>query len=628
MNESNLTPEERLAREVENDFLTRQSERLALERRWQLNINFVNGDQYCDIDAKGEICREEKLYYWQARRVFNHIAPVIDTRLSKLARIRPALTVLAASEDEADRRSAALASNILSATHDDCDMEGVMSAAAIWSEVCGTAFYKIVWDGARGRQVGVTENGKKVLDGAVSVIAVSPFEIYPHSLYLESIDEQPSIIHAKALSVDDIYTMYGVKLLGGEKDDFMASQLSQKDNWGGNMPQFTGKTQGFELVIERYEKPTEEMPLGRLCVVAGGKLLYEGDLPYINSENGTRGYPFVKQVSMPVAGKFFGVSIVERLIPVQRAYNAVKNRKHEFLNRISMGTIAVEDGSVDAEEFVEEGLVPGKVIIYRQGSTPPTMLALGSVPTDFDREEEQLLSEFIKISGTGDLSQDADSFAGITSATGLQLILDQTDERLNLVYSSMKRALEIVGRHILRLYRQFATDLRLLKFAGDGNALNLVYFKGSDISSDDVVLDADSDLNMTPAQKRTVVYEILDRGLLAGQDGKLSVSVRNKLLETLGYGSFAEERDLTELNRARAGEENLKLLTGSAEVKDFDDHAVHINEHTAYLLSENVEKSGEKRICAHIELHKKKLAAAAADELKINDNKLSEAKNG
>ena len=43
--------------------------------------------------------------------------------------------------------------------------------------------------------------------------------------------------------------------------------------------------------------------------------------------------------------------MVERAIPVQRAYNAVKNRKHEFLNRIAMGVLTVEDGSVDTDNL-------------------------------------------------------------------------------------------------------------------------------------------------------------------------------------------------------------------------------------------------------------------------------------
>lgn len=607
MDNATMTPEEKLAAEVEEDFLRRQQERRGLERNWQLNMNFVSGNQYCTLGAKGEIEEEEKNFFWQEKLVFNHIAAIVDTRLSKLSRIRPVLTVRAASDEESDRHSAFLASAILTAVHDSGDLDGVMNRATLWSEVCGTAFYKVVWNSESGKAVGFTDDGKSVREGNAEVVAVSPFEIYPYSLSVENIEEQPSIIHAKALPVEEIFEMYGVRLAGRDIKDFISAPAVQLCDCPPNMPQITAVKQGYELVLEKYSRPCAEYPEGRLTVVAGGKLLYNGVLPYKNGEDGKRDYPFIKQVSSPVAGSFFGSSIVERLIPLQRAYNAVKCRKHEFLNRIAMGVVAVEDGSVDADELAEDGLVPGKVIAYRQGTKPPEMLTLGSVPSEFGEEEQNILNDFSKVAGTGNLSDNATSFAGITSATGLQLIIEQDDQRLNLTYNYMKRAVKMIGRHILRLYRQFASDLRLLRYAGKDNVLNVLYFKGSDVSSDDVTIEADSDMNMTPAQKRTVIYEALDRGLFSDADGRLPTVAKNKILEFLGYTSFTDERDLDGLNRTRAGEENIAMAHADAEVKGYDDHAVHIAEHTAYLLSEKVEKSVERRICGHIEAHKAKL---------------------
>ena len=263
-----------------------------------------------------------------------------------------------------------------------------------------------------------------------------------------------------------------------------------------------------------------------------------GPLPYKNGEDGQRGYPFVKQQCMPLAGSFFGASVAERMIPVQRAYNAVRNRKHEFLNRISMGTVAVEEGSVDTEDLEEDGLRPGKIIVYRQGGKPPEMLTLGTLPESFEKEEQTLRDEFAAISGTGDLTQNGDSFSSVTSATGLQLLVEQDDARLNVCYDSIKQALRAVGRQILRLYRQFATDVRLLEGA---------CFTGCDITCDDVILEADSDINLTPAERRNVVYELIDKGLLSDESGNVSRSVKNRVLEFIGYGAFASGRDLARM---------------------------------------------------------------------------------
>lgn len=65
--------------------------------------------------------------------------------------------------------------------------------------------------------------------------------------------------------------------------------------------------------------------------------------------------------------------LVDMLIPCQRSYNALKGRYAEYINRLSTGVIVVEDGSADIDELAEGGFTFGKVIVYRQGSVPPTI---------------------------------------------------------------------------------------------------------------------------------------------------------------------------------------------------------------------------------------------------------------
>ncbi len=606
-NDKNAKLEEALVSEVYADFKRRQEERRLLERGWQLNINFVNGNQYCDVNRLGEIEADNGGYFWQQKRVFNYIAPTIDMRCCKLTGIRPRLAVRAASEDDEDRRSAKIASAILNAACEDCDIDGALTKATVWSETCGTAFYKIIWDGYAGNEIGKTFDGASVKEGKVRVSVVSPFEIYPDSLSEENLYNQPSIIHARAVPADDIFTAYGVRVEGRDIDEYSQSRAGVSSHGGGDNGRCACSVKhGYEVVIERYVRPNSQFPDGRLTIVAGGKLLFDGELPYLNGENGTRTYPFVVQYSLPVAGSFFGSCVVERLIPVQRAYNAVKNRKHEFLNRISMGTVAVEEGSVDTDELVEDGLVPGKVIVYRQGANPPEMLTLGSVPAEFMQEEERLEKEFYKISGTTEITQEAGAFTSVTSATGLQLIIEQDEARLNVCYDQIRSALKGMGRMLLRLYRQFASSVRLVKISGGNDVLSCVSFKESNITGDDVVLEADSDINMTPARRRAIIYDMIDKGLFSDENGKISPHVKGRLLKSLGYNGYTGGRDLDELHRQRCAEENDALKKGqSVEVREYDDHKVHIEEHTAFLLTEKLTPDEEKRVCAHLYQHKK-----------------------
>ena len=608
--EKKRAEEAALVEDVQADFRRRQEERRSVERSWQLNMNFINGNQYCDVNPLGELEGQSGGYFWQEKRVFNYIAPTVDTRCCKLTSMRPKLAVRAASDDEADRRAAYLSSAILSAAGEDCDLDGAVTSATAWSEACGTAFYKVIWDSDGGNEIGKTFDGASVKEGKVRVQAVSPFEIYPDTLSEEKLQNQPSIIHARAVPSADIFAAYGVAVEGRDIEEYALSRSAVSAARGSVADRYNRTVKhGYEVVIERYCRPNSQFERGRLTIVAGNRLLYDGDLPYVNGDGGTRCYPFAVQYCLPVSGSFFGSCIVDRLIPVQRAYNAVKNRKHEFLNRIAMGVIAVEEGSTDTDELVEDGLVPGKVLVYRQGSNPPEMLTLGTVPAEFISEEERLEKEFENISGTSEITQNINAFSGVTSAAGLQIIIEQDNVRLNSSYEQIRSAIKKVGVMILRLYRQFASQMHLLKFAGENGTLSTVSFKGSDITGDDVVLEADSDLNMSPARRRATLYDMIDKGLFSDEHGKIAPAVKSKLLKALGYNGYIGARDLAEMHRRRADEENEDLKAGRvAEIKEYDDHAVHVEEHTAFLLSEKLDKEQEDRICEHLKIHKNKIS--------------------
>ena len=599
---------EKIAAEVTEDFYRRREERRAVENGWLLNMNFFSGNQYCDVSPYGGVTEEDPQFYWQSRRVFNHIAPTIDSRLAKLERLKPELTVRAFSDEDGDVKAAKLATGVLRYVQDRIGLNEIASRVTMWSEICGSAFFKVGWNAKGGRQVAVDEENNPVYEGEVEVSAVSPFEIFPDRLDAEDFDGIHSIIHAKAVPVSYIQERFGVRISGSD----LSGMMGYSEPSAAKLPynkvgmNFTD-LKDAEILIERYTKPSADAPQGKLEIAAGGMLLYSGELPFVNGERNERGFPFVKQDCLRLPGAFFGCSVIDRMIPVQRAYNAVRNRKHEFLNRLSMGVLTVEDGSIDTDELSEEGLLPGKVLIYRQGGKPPEMLDCGSIPSEFKDEEEWLEKEFAMISGVSDLSQNSTPLR-VTSATGLQLLLSQDDSRLSATTTSIERALKEVGRQILRLYRQFAGTARLMTLTGENKKAQIHYFNASSLDVND--LQFESKEAVSPAQKKEMLLQLYQAGLLTDEDGKLTVENKNRILEAFGFGSYENARDISALHIAKASEENLELKGACIDPDTYDDHDLHINEHTRFLLSAEFKRYHEKErlkthYVQHIELHKK-----------------------
>lgn len=595
---------EEIIAQTENDFERRRQERLTIERQWELNVNFLTGNQYCDISAKGDIEQQDKQFFWQSHRVFNHVAPVVETRLAKFSRIKPSVFVRPLSDDDNSVERASLSEKFISGVFKRCDLDGVVAKVNTWSEACGTGFYKIVWDNHAGENLGQLD-GKDVYEGDAKIISISPFEIFPDSLYTEDINDCLSIIHARAMPVSVIKQKYGVDVAGHEIGVFnlnKAGKISfEKDTEGSTL-------KDSAIVIEKYEKPSAEFPNGRLITVAGGKLLYYGELPYKNGVNGQRSYPFVKQDALSQAGSFFGASIIERLIPVQRAFNAVKNRKHEFLNRLSMGVMTVEDGAIDTDELAEEGLSPGKVIVYRQGSKAPEIMSETTMPADFSDEEQKLLNEFVTISGVPDVTSSSNN-SNVRSSSALEILVEQDNERLTFTAENIRKSYILIAKQVIRLYTQFVSGIRAIRYQDKGGKIQTVYADKKVFASDDVYLDTENELLYSHSQKKDMILRLYDSGLLQDEQGKIRPSVREKLLTLLGYKELDYSKGLCKLQEEKAQAENEEIRKKGKEIEEIDDHVIHVDEHVRYALCEYSTLTSEEkqRILAHVKAHKEKI---------------------
>lgn len=597
--------EEKIVAEITADFKKRQEARRPVELNWRLNMNFVVGNQFAQISSKGDIEESGKEYFWQEREVYNHIAPILETRLAKLGRVKAKAQVRPATSDDEDVASASLATKLIDAVCKENDFSSQLALANSWSEITGCAFFKVTWDAEKGHAL---DASGEIKEGDVTITLCPPFEIFPEDIAITDIDKQSSVMHAKVLTTKEVKRIWGKDVKGGEVNVFSFDNAQVGGGFGytASVPKIVSeKREDSVTVIEKYEAPTHEYPNGRLIIVAGDTLLYQGDMPYLNGEDGTRGYPFAKQVCIDNLTNFFGTSVVERIIPVQRAYNTVKNRKHEFMNRMAVGVMAVEDGSVDTDSLEEEGLPPGKVVVYRQGSTPPIMLSPTQVPSEFSREEEKLLNEFVMISGVSEVTTYSQVPANVASGTAISLLLEQDDTRIALTADSLRESIKRISKQVLRLYRQFAKVPRVKRITGDNGDVEIASFCAGNIDSEDIVFDTISDIEDTLSARRAMVYDLLKLGLFADENGKLNASTKARLFEILGFGNWEDGRSNDEIHRKKALKENMELEKKDVPVDVYDDHALHIAEHVRMCVSTKCvsDKAVRDRVANHIAKH-------------------------
>ena len=104
--------EDVLVQEVLDDFAERVEKRKSFDLIWQINMNFLMGNQYCNVGYGGKLEEQDRQFFWQEREVFNHIAPIYDMRYAKLTEYKPEIAVLPATNDERDKQSAKVSKKI------------------------------------------------------------------------------------------------------------------------------------------------------------------------------------------------------------------------------------------------------------------------------------------------------------------------------------------------------------------------------------------------------------------------------------------------------------------------------------------------------------------------------------
>lgn len=612
---------EELADFVDKEFERRKTDRRPYELQWRLNMEFLNGNQYLDIDSEAmNIVDEPRQHWYSERECFNQISTISETRIARLSRQKPIMRCRPASSEQNDLSAAKVSSMLLTSTWNDEEMNQKYDVFISWLETCGTAFYKTRWNQAKGRVL-QEENEEQSLEegtrneenavqethgsdpfqsktkrnvireGDIETAVCSPFEIYPDNTH-GGFEDTKSVIHARAYSLDEIEDNWGVRV-EEEKVDVVTMQNggSGMGGLGYSVGSFRYSSQGITkhaLVKEYYERPCKRYPYGRLIIVAGKKTLYAGILPYKVGRDEEPDFPFVRAVSIPVVGSFWGKSIIERCIPIQRRYNTLRNRKAEYLNLVTIGQWYSPEGVVEDEGVLNNE--PGNIIRYRNigNGVKPEPVIFPNLPNSFEMEVSTLLQEFTAVSGVSELSRFSQAPAGVKSGIALSIANEADDSRISLTTTQLENVSVELGKKWLRLFRQFVTEPRLIRYVGPSSEIDVLYWDTSDLRSDDIILDNASALAETPAQRRQMVFDLMATGLFNRADSNpFSTEGVRKILDMLEWGHWETGvNDDEEIQEQKAKRENRQLLEGMLlPLNDYDNDDVHIREHYRFMMS-------------------------------------------
>lgn len=584
----------------------RRGDRASFDLQCILNSNFLIGNQFCDINpASGEVQQQDAPVDWLEMRAFNHIHPLIETRIANLKKLSYSMKVNPRTNELDDYAKADVSTSILSYIQSSSDFKTKHNTAIRWNELCGNCFYMAWWDSSKGELVAEVEKEKYdeegnlighekegIFQGDVDYCVLSPYEVYPEDIGEQGISNQRSVIVEQVMKVDDIKDLYGIEVEGSEIATFELTPVASGGGYGyeNTVMSFGHKTaRDSEKVVTYFERPSRHKPRGQMIIIVGAdNLVYYGDLPY-------KRIPIVQMVCGEVAGQFFGKSTIENLIPFQKEYNSCKNRLHEYIKRISIGNPVVEEGSIDIDEYCDGGIEPGRPLIYKSGYSAPHYMENQQLPNEILQELYNLRNDMEYVAGVSQLMVTGSTPTGVTSGTAIESLRDIDNTRLSLTGDHIRNAVKDLGQLFLEIYKDYAKTPRVVNYVGSNDIAKALTWCGEDIDSTDVEFTTENELLHSEEMQKQKFIEAYNMGLFTDENGVIPERIKAKVIEYMKLGTYSELMSINDLHLQTANRENIFFLEGVLpEISEFDNHVVHFEEHERLLLQMNY-KLAKKR---------------------------------
>jgi hypothetical protein len=383
--------------------------------------------------------------------------------------------------------------------------------------------------GADGRQV---MNEYRI--GQVEEHAVNVLNFYPHPV--ADPDKMRHAVEVEAMDLDEIKDTFGSKAkdVVAEHLDYSELDISHPHHQGFSGNELSRDRDKAQVKFLRHV-PGRMFKNGCFAIVANGHLLHKGDLP---GDSEKLPYRIMRWREIP--GSFWGMSPLTDLIRIQKRINAIDS--HLISNRKRM---------VNPQWLIPHGSGVGKLdgraglsIRYDPhgaGGLKPEIIPGVPLPAQVMEERRMIMSDYQEISGEMEVLLGRIP-PGVESGYQVDLLVEQALKRFGPIYKRFRLGLSDHHREQLILCEANWTESRKVQVLGDNKVTEVHHYRGADLrNSSDIVVELSSELEASPAVRRTRIQNALSQGLLGDPQRP---EVRGKILAKLGIEGFDSEYSL------------------------------------------------------------------------------------
>lgn len=608
-----LTEDQRKDLTFAQDFYsTAMTARRPYERDWFMNMAFFLGKQYLSWNSEKNQLEIPPAPKWRVRLVANKIMPTVLHMVAKMTKNRPIYVVIPPKADDSAISASDISRKVLLNVHRILQMDILNMRLFLWKCVYGTSFKDHFWDPTAGDRVKegktrevIDEEGNKTEEpilnekgeqeeydvniGEVGCNVLSPFSVLPEPGATDT-ERSFRIMTLTPMSLEWIRQAYPdsgkyvkpetktqvssmeQQLLHLMSESFQSETIKEKE---GELEQ------GFAVIKELREKPSQNYPKGRCIRFAGDVLLESRSLPYkFMIKRKTLGivrYPFIE-----LGERFWGRAAVDDMRPLQEERNKTASQIIENKNLMSkLKWIAHRLARISQTAITSE---PGEVIEH---STPP------GIPEPHPITPPQLPPYVFDVINLTDKDLDdcgliarvsrGEAPPGVRSGVAISYLQEKDASVFNPFMLRYETLEGISGTYLLEIIHEKYQEPRLLKIVGENNEIETLLFKNSDDMPTDVWVQSGSSFFTSLAAKQNLILEYYQAGLLGNpQDERVRMQAL-RFAEIGGVDMLYEENVV---NEREARRENRLFEQGEVPpVNVFDVHQTHIYFHDLFRKS-------------------------------------------
>lgn len=576
--------------------------RYPFEPVWFLDVSHYLGQQWT-MWSRGEgMLRQANAPSHRIRLTINKIQPTVKTLLGKVLRGVPRLLCSPTDTTDQARALARVSDRLLRALWDHCHMFNVQQDAFLWAILTGTGFFKIGWDPTLGEHI-TDDDGRPMYTGDISCSALSPFQVYVPK-WVTDLSKPCEVIEAGIEPFEQVRMQFPeVKDL---RPDQMFGPMSTYEQRLASLTTPIGAmtyspdqlNDRSVYVMRLWQDPQvlspwerEQYPKGRLIVTTNNRLLYVGRNPFADGK-----HPLVRVRGGVFPGRFWGTSVTDGLIPIQRAYNKGRSQMAEARNLVTAPQIVAPKGHGCLKQTNE----PGSWLEYVQGLkpdylTPPEMNQW--VAKDLDL----LMEEFQDVAQVREVSRGGLPAANLTGV-GISLLQEADNTPWGPVAAEMALSLGEVGQKMINRGFQGYTEPRVLTALDELDDDDILeFFSTGDLAPIKVRCDVTSVMPESRAARMARVEALINLQVLH------PLRDRSQILRMMEFGSIESLWMETDADVRRAQRENRRMTKGEPQpIATFDNHEIHVQEHNAFRKSteyETMDPMARLVIDLHVEEH-------------------------